>query len=312
MDVVHTVVEALAARGLDVRKCRMRPLRRLGAPPNHCYSLTCFDHGRGTFVRKIIIGKCCAGRDGARTFEILRELWQRGFERDPWLTIPEPIAYVPALELLLQERAGGKALHGDVEDPARSNEKARRTARWLAKLHATRLTRAPTLPPSYEEERLSRYGRALGRLFPGLACRIERIAGRVASSLAALGAHPLVPTHGDFQPRNIHVSGDRITVFDFDRCAMAHPARDLGHFIGQCMTMSYVRAASFREIEPWNAAFLDEYGRHASLQADPALSAFVARTFLEVLHHKLFVFPVADPSFLPVWLGECERWAERC
>lgn len=308
MEAVHTVIEALAARGLDVRSCRVRALRTLGRRPIHCFLLTCFDHREGALVRKVLIGKSYAGRDGPGTFEILKELWEKGFGGDPWLAVPEPIAYVPSLSLLLQERARGRDLHRDLGDPVRSIESARRAARWLARLHSMRVTCAPIVPFSYEEERLARYGRTLGGLFPAHARRIDGIVRRVTSSLATLGASTRVPTHGDFQPRNMHASSDRITVFDFDRFGMAHPARDLGHFVGQCLTMSHVLTGSFREIEPWNTAFLDEYAHRRSGDAAAALSTFVPRTFLEVLYHKLFTYPVSDPSFLATWLEECERW----
>lgn len=259
-------------------------------------------------MRRVVIGKGYAGGDGAATFEILRELWHKGFGADRRLTISEPIGYVPAPGLLLQDRAPGKGLHRDLGDPARAIDKVRRAAEWLAKLHSMHVARAAALPLSDEEERVRRYGRDLGRLFPGLARRIDRIAGRVTSSLKALGAHRPVPTHGDFQPKNIHAAGDRITVFDFDRFALSHPARDLGHFIGQCLAMSHERTGSFHEIAPWNAAFLDEYARRARRDGLSALPVFVPRTFLEILHFKLCVYPARDPSFLPVWLEECERW----
>ena len=70
-----------------------------------------------------------------------------------------------------------------------------------------------------------------------------------------------------------------MTVIDFDRFALAHPARDVGHFIGQSMTMSYTRTGSFEEIEPWNMAFLKEYAgltsrkrgrRYPSLSLEPS------------------------------------------
>jgi hypothetical protein len=308
MDRLHTVLKVLAARGLDVRSCRVRALRSYRARSILCFSLTCFDPDRGSLVRRNVIGKGYADVDGAATFEILRELWQAGFGADRRRTISEPMAYVPALGLLLQDRAPGKSLHRYLGHPARAIDEVRRTAEWLAKLHSMRVARAAALPLSYEEERVRRYGQVLGRLFPGFARRIERIAGRVTASLKALGAALCVPTHGDFQPKNIHACADRITVFDFDRFALAHPARDLGHFIGQSMTMSYERTGTFREIEPWNAAFLEEYARRARRDAASALPIFVSRTFLEVLHHKLFVYPVRDPSFLPTWLDECERW----
>lgn len=308
MDALQAVIGVLAARGFDVRSCRVRALRSYRTRSILCCSLTCFDPERRRLVRRVLIGKGYAGRDGAATYEILRELWHKGFGADRRLTIAEPIAYVPSPGILLQERAPGRGLHHDLADPTRALDRVRRTAEWLAKLHSMHVSLAAPLPLADEGDKVRRCGRALAGRFPGLAGRIERIAGRVASSLEALGARSRVPTHGDFQPKNIHVCGDRITVFDFDRFALAHPARDLGQFVGQCLTMSHQRTGSFREVAPWNAAFLDEYARRVRGDGVRALSTFVPRTFLEILHFKLCVYPSPDPTFLPVWLEECERW----
>jgi hypothetical protein len=49
----------------------------------------------------VIIGKEYFRHDGARTFEAMKLLWEEGFAEDHSLAIPEPIAYVPRLKLLL-------------------------------------------------------------------------------------------------------------------------------------------------------------------------------------------------------------------
>jgi aminoglycoside phosphotransferase (APT) family kinase protein len=139
---------------------------------------------------------------------------------------------------------------------------------------------------------------------------VQRLAAGLTGPLARCEAGPLVPTHGDFQPKNILVAGSRVTVIDFDRFALAHPARDLGHFVAQSTTMAAARTGSLSTTRAWNDAFLDEYRRHAPPEALVALNVFTARSLLEILYYRLVVRPVRDPGFVPAWVDECERCLE--
>ena len=303
-------VAALSGDGLVVVSCRASVLRPSRFRPILRYVATCFDQRRNARVQRVVIGKGYYRGNGATTFDTMRQLWSDGFAEDRLLTIPEPVAYLPELSLLLQGRAPGKALYLGLDDPAAALKPVRLAGRWLAKLHAASVASAVVLQPEHDKEKLGTYRDVLARVCPPFAPRIQSLTGRILSSLKTLPEDQVVCTHGDFQPKNIYIRGNQVTVIDFDRFALAHPARDLGHFIGQSMTMSYVRTGSFKEVRAWNSAFLDEYVRVASTWALPALPFFIARTFLEVLYYKLFVRPVKDPSFLPAWLDECERWLD--
>jgi hypothetical protein len=294
--------------GLDVRGYEAQVLKTSKSRPILRYVVTCFD--KKAPRRRVIIGKGYFRHDGARTFEAMRLLWSEGFAGDRFLAIPEPIAFLPRLNLLLQGWAPGDALYAYLEDPERALQHVGLTARWLAKLHRTRIAAARVLPLDYEQTKLRTYGEVLIELCPLFAPRIERIVQHILALLRALDLREVVPTHGDFQPKNIFICQNRVTVIDFDRFALAHPARDVGHFIGQSMTMSYARKGSFEQIEPWNSAFLDEYVRLASPEVLSMVPVFVARTFMEVLKHKIFLDPAKNSYLLPLWLDECERWLD--
>jgi hypothetical protein len=309
--LLNPPLEVLAGDSLVLHTCRARVLRPSQSRPVLRYSLTYLDPRTRAVVGRVVIGKAYYRGDGAMTFRVMSRLWADGFD-DDHLTIPTPVAYVPELNLLLQGRAPGKALYRSLEDPAGALPLVRLTARWLAKLHRARVAGAPLLCPEDEEEKVDGYRTALRQACPRFAPCLDRLAGRVIAAFRSLGPVPAVPTHGDFQPKNIFILRNRVTVIDFDRFALAPAGRDLGHFIGQCLTMSYVRTGSFRECEPWNAAFLDEYAGLAPPEALGTLPLYVARTFFEVLYYKLVVRPVKDPSFVPAWLDECARWLGKC
>ena len=281
------------SKGRPVVQYRFRPA---GAPP-----------AGGT--DRTLVAKGYNRGDGAATFAAMAHLWSAGFRDDLRLTIPEPLAFLPGPRLLLQSTAPGPSLYRYLDDPGSGMEAVRLTGRWLAKLHTTTPPEAPPLDRESEAVRLGRFCDALALADPRTDVRVRAIAAGVALAGTG-GTGPLVPTHGDFQAKNVHVSRRRVTVIDLDRFAMAEPARDLGHFVAQSMTMSYVRTGSFDAIEPWNQAFLEEYTRTGPPGALAGLAVAVVRSMLEILYYKLVVRPVRDPSFLDRWLDECDRCLE--
>jgi len=306
---VAEVLTALSSNGWRVEGCRAQVLQASRSRPVLRYRVDYVDHGTKSSVEKIVIGKAYYRGEGTRTYDVMRELWFGGFAEDPDLTIAEPLAWIPELQLLLQAPAAGHALYERLNDPDSALGEVRATGRWLAKLHALPGGTIDPLPADHETRKLTTYSAELAKVLPGSAVRIAALTASVLEALAIAENTAPVPTHGDYQPKNIYVADSLVTVIDWDRVALAHPARDLGHFLGQSMTMSFSRTGSFDAIAAWNEAFLDGY-RQGGAVIDAALPAYLARTFLEILYYKLVVKPVKDPSFVPAWLDECERWSE--
>ncbi|MGH9042601.1 MAG: phosphotransferase family protein [Acidimicrobiia bacterium] len=303
--------EALASAAGNGWKVRQRSGTVLQASrhrPVVSYRVSYEEAGSTTSTLKIVIGKAYYRGDGAGTFEVMQRLWAEGFSDENCLCITEPIAWVPERKLLLQGEASGQPLYDHLPVPERGIARVRDAGRWLAKLHTTDAGSASVpLPARFETNKLTTYATGLAEAHPELGDRVRSVAEAAAAALEASEEDVQVLTHGDFQPKNIYVARHRTTVIDFDRHALAPPARDLAHFLGQCLTMSWVRAGSFERIAPWNAAFLAAYGATGG-NAPASLPAYLARTFLEVLYYKLVVKPVADPRFAPAWLDQCERW----
>ena len=310
VDLTELPVSELSEQGLQVQDYSSRMLRDSRSRPVVSYDLTYIDGSGNARVRRTLIGKGYFRDDGAGTYDFMRQLWSDGFADDPSLTIPEPVAYLPERSLLIQGHAPGRSLYEYIDNPADAEQQVRMTARWLAKLHSSSVSVRTRVNLDFEREKIGTYKNALMEVCPRYAARIERLTDRTLDLFGALDPNFLVPTHGDFQPKNIHIQDKRVTVIDFDRFALANPARDLGHFAGQCITMSYVRTGSFEDIKPWNGAFLSEYSRRSPEEALRAVPAYIARTFLEILYYKLVVKPVKDPYFVSAWLDECERWLE--
>lgn len=283
-----------------VRESRFRPVFR--------YRVSYTDPATGVGYERILIGKADYRRGGESTYDFMRRLWSAGFGDHPDMAIPEPVAYVDDLSLLLQTEAPGRCLYEWLAGPASGVATARAAGKWLSRLHALRIDGGARLPADYEPRKLGTYHAGLAEALPDRAARVGELTSRALDALRPFEHEMAVPTHGDYQPKNIYLDGSRVTVIDWDRGALGHPARDLGHFLGQSLTMSFARSGTFERVRPWNDSFLDGYG--AGNPSDGALRAYVARTLLEVLYYKLVVKPVRDRGFVDPWLEELELLLE--
>jgi tRNA A-37 threonylcarbamoyl transferase component Bud32 len=263
------------------------------------------DGAAGRHSPLAVIGKAYRGGGGEEAWRLLNHLRRNGFDH-PELQVPRPFGFDPVRQLLAQEEAPPTTLKSLLEDdPATTAPALARVGTWLARLHAVTEVDVPVLAADFERRKLADYLTGLSSMLPTEASRLATLTARTLDALSRIGPERVL-THGDFQPGNIHLDALRVVVIDFDRAAAAPAARDLGHFIGQTLTMGAVRHGNLRAAAPWVDAFLGGYtGAGGSRPAVAAASAYVARTFAEVLYYRLVVRPVADPSFVPAWL---EAW----
>lgn len=264
------------------------------------------DAGSGPSSPLAVIGKGYRSGGGEQAWRLLAALRRAGFD-GPELRVPQPYGYDPARQLLAQEEAPSTTLHSLLDgDPRTTASEAGRAGRWLARLHAVRGVKVPGLGADFDRAKLTEYSSSLARLLPEAAGHLRELTAGTLEELSRTGG-PLVVTHGDFQPKNIHLDRHAVVVIDFDRAALAPAARDLGHFIGQTVTMGASRHGNLEAAVPWVQAFLEGYsdggGDAGAIRSAPA---YVARTFAEVLFYRLVVRPVADSSFVPEWLDAWE------
>lgn len=273
------------------------------------------DAGEGPSAPLAVIGKGYRAGGGEQAWRLLESLRRAGFD-DPELQVPAPYGFDPARQLLAQEEAPAGTLHSLLDgDLGKAAPEAGRAGRWLARLHSVRGVQVPDLAADFEHLKLTEYTAALAGLLPQAAVRLG---GLRDATLAALdgaaktsAGGPPVLTHGDFQPKNIHLDRHRVVVIDFDRAARAPAARDLGHFIGQTLTMGASRHGDLAAAVPWVEAFLDGYAdADGGAEAVSSAPAYVARTFAEVLFYRLVVRPVSNSSFVPDWLDAWEAAVE--
>ena len=163
---------------------------------------------------------------GERAFANMSRVWNSRFgvgRQPPGLA--QPLDFFPDCAALMMERLAGKPL---AEFPLRNGQHFDDSLRLLAELHTCEAT---------PETR--RNSRGLLRSATRKAERIAELAPEHAALahdvLAALTAarvkeRELVPSHGDFSPRNVIVGDGRLALMDWDRLQLADPARDVAYF----------------------------------------------------------------------------------
>jgi tRNA A-37 threonylcarbamoyl transferase component Bud32 len=264
------------------------------------------DAGSGSFPLTVI-GKGYLKGGGEEAWRLLDRLRRAGLDH-PELHVPKPYGFDPARLVLAQEEAPTTTLRTLLDgDLAPIPPAVRRVGAWLARLHSLTGVDVPVLPDDFERRKLSEYTDALAAELPAAAGRLAALTALTLDGLSRGSARRVV-THGDFQPGNIHLDGNRVVVIDFDRAASAPAARDIGHFIAQTLTMGASRHGQLGAAASWVDAFLHGYAAAGGDgRAVAAAPAYVARTFAEVLFYRLVVRPMPDRSFVPAWLDAWEH-----
>lgn len=205
--------------------------------------------GRAVVVKDYLLG------GASQVAEAMRALWASPFgasRRPPGL--PEPIGLVGGS--LIMERIAGTPVgsRGSLGETARVADSA---AALLADLHASdvRLPRRRTVAHvvrSVGRKAADLADTPVGPAFADAAGRLARQAPR---------CEELVPSHGDFSPRNVLMAAGGLRLIDYDRLQLAAPARDVAYWGAWAWaTERLARAEPSWEL---GERFVDAYGAAA-------------------------------------------------
>ena len=172
-----------------------------------------------------VVAKFCPRR-GARAFDNMCKLWGSSFgERREQPGLPRPLDYLPEPGVLICEAIDGRPLS---ESARISDTQVRGAMELLASLHSSDV-----------QAHSRRTSRGIVRSAQRKAALVAELAPQYAETMRALAnsieVHrpkdtELVPSHGDFSPRNILVTSDRFVLVDWDRLQWADPARDVVYY----------------------------------------------------------------------------------
>jgi len=244
------------------------------------------------------------GRPG---YEALRELWRAGFRPPRALRVPRPYGYSGSHGALVQERVGGQPWADALRPGPRSLRLSSvRAADWLVRLQLSGVE----APDRGYEDRFFAVGRFVDELAE-LSPAHDRVLRRLADTLEPLlgePARPLVPSHGDFHPKNVLIGGRATTVIDFDTFGLREPAFDVGYAIGQLLVMSFLRLGDPSRGVEASQAFWDRYVARGGAAGWDRTAVHVARTLLQSLHYELCTLRTGRVELLRLWPQLAGSW----
>lgn len=178
----------------------------------------------------VLLGKLRARGADHRAYATLAGFRQQGFAEPAAVVVPEPVALLPAVGMLLMRRMPG------VPFLCRT-DRAAAVADGLARLQAAspvtqRVHRGGDEWATLERE----LGHAAGSR-PWLARRIGAVLGALEPLTRQLDAGPQLGLHRDFYHDQVLVDGDRVVLLDLDCHAIGHPAIDAGNFIAHLLEL---------------------------------------------------------------------------
>jgi len=224
-----------------------------------------------------VIGKVLPPGVGAEIDTRMRALWESGFSRSAadGIGIPEPLAYLPELSMLLQEDVGGVSVRNLVKN-APEEHHFRTSARALAKLHGCALPGSPAR--GVDELLLRCHPRHpfLGLAFPELSLTVDGIVIRARALAERLAPIPSTPVHGDFHLGQVHVEDGKAWLVDFDSLGFGDPASDLGNVL----VLLTDKARRDPDLKSMVDAFREEYAARAGTDPWSRVPLYEALTHL--------------------------------
>jgi aminoglycoside phosphotransferase (APT) family kinase protein len=229
--------------------------------------------------------------DRADIFQAMDGMRQAGFGPQDEFSIPQPLAYVPSLRLLLQEKLEGTPADeilkkGDEKSSASAVE---RCAQWLARFHVL----APrTGPVSYPSDYLSsksirRCSRKIAKRGGSSAGKAAVLLQRLEDAVASLHPEELCAGHGSYSATHVILLRQRTLVFDWDGYDVADPARDVARFLAALRRLALGRLGSIRALDRVADVFLKTYLAVGQPLAEENLRFFEAAACLKLAKYNL-------------------------
>jgi len=225
--------------GISIRACTPEVMRY--HPGSRCTVRYRLEYAPGTETGPaMVVAKTYHGDKGKTAFAGMTALWSTELASGQVVRLAEPLAYVPALRLLVQgpiaeQETLKKLVRSSVFEPTpekldRLASEVDKVAEGLAALHTSGVSFGETL--SWEDE-LADVRDILGRLSSAMPEIVDGATPLLEVLQRLHGACPSdagVPTHRSFRPAQVLLHQGDIGFIDFDGLCMAEPACDVALF----------------------------------------------------------------------------------
>jgi glycosyltransferase involved in cell wall biosynthesis len=243
-------------------------------------------------TRHQVIGKVFRDERGSRLFRVQQQLWLNGFGPDAGdgIHVPRPLAYVPEMRMLVQERAPGVTLNKLVMD-RNIKPLMLRCAEGLAKLHDFVAVDGPdgngskTYFLADELDSLDRFANELVEVRPQSVSKVAIL----LDGLRAWADKPTLPAatavHRDFYYSQVLFDGPRLTLIDFDLFALGDPAIDVANFAAHLHFLGLQHLGHLDALASEAVSFVVAYTRFRPVDGDflRRFAFYQAATFFRLM-----------------------------
>ncbi|HRW05349.1 MAG TPA: aminoglycoside phosphotransferase family protein [Caldilineaceae bacterium] len=182
-----------------------------------------------------LFAKAYYNEEGAETFRLMQQLWQRAACRQGHLRIAQPIAYCAVDQVLWQEGLPGHTLLTYALGTPAFDELLAEAAQAVAWLHTADL---PCQRQSAQQEWVNLIDQRKQLVIqsrPHLAGAVDTLAVALRCLTPSISGAPMATLHGDLHLQNFLVdddaaAGKRVALIDLDNLCTGMPWQDLGSF----------------------------------------------------------------------------------
>ena len=280
------VYQALRIQSCEPKIMRYKPGSRCTILYRLAYAPADADRG----WPDIVVAKTYHGDKGRIAYEGMRALWDSALAHNDAVTVAEPLAFIPEMNVLvqgpireeqtLQDLIRSALRAGTAEARAALDSFMRMAAVGLAELHRSNVHVGEQRVWEDEFAEVREDTDRLVAAAPQLDGAATALLERLYALAAEHPADPPVPTHGTFRPAQVLLYKGRIGFIDFDGFCQAEPALDLALFLGKIRSIGVNASESdddddenvttapadpqalLEQTEAISETFLAEYERH--------------------------------------------------
>lgn len=227
------------------------------------------------------------------------------------LQIARRIASSDRGRMLLLEWLDGRLLAEAIGAPGFAPGDLAAVGEALAELHGQRPRVLRPLAPEDGAKAFFAIARGLAVLCPPLARQADRLALRLAESLACEPAG-ISTVHGDFYAKQVLLAGDEtVAILDLDQAACGDPAADLGNFLAHLEADALRGTLDPRRIAPLADALLAGYGAARQQPTPSRVGVCTAAALFRLAHDPFRHRETEWPDRIAAILDRAEMLSQR-
>ncbi|CAN5786761.1 hypothetical protein BH20CHL3_BH20CHL3_05770 [soil metagenome] len=223
-----------------------------------------------------LFGKTFASGRGAKVYETARTIAAaRAFGPD--IALPDPVAWLPDLRLLLQKPVRGAPVEQSLLDGEKGLAAA--IACVLPRFHGSGLDLGRTHDLAKELEPLPMRAAQVAEACPELGEVANTCLDRIQAIEASQFDWRLQPVHRDFYHDQVLCDRDRLAILDLDDAAMSEPLVDVANFRAHLVLLGAQRSGDATALAVVSDDFVEQY-RCLDPAFDERLLQFLTATTL--------------------------------